>query len=175
MRAMRRRFDHKGAVCIACLLGTSGCERPVPLRQHTTTRAQDSAQNSTAADAATSDAMRSSSVVCPNKPALKVERTTDLRRECSLDGEYDATNYCVVAAALRGAGFKWDREFVVDESDSRDPIQLSKYRAPKGSLILNPRVHGEVVVDAEHSELHFYCTEVSQDHVRLVLRRVITP
>jgi len=122
-----------------------------------------------------SDATSLSAVACPGLPAPKVERITDLRRECSLDGEYNRTNYCIVAAALRGEGFHWDREFFVDETDSRSPIRLSKYHAPKGSLVVNPRVHGEVVVDAQYSEVHFYCTEVSRDRVRLVLHRIITP
>lgn len=177
MRAMSGGYA-LATFAVSLYTGAFGCERPTAVRQQSAAGAtvpHDSMQNPTDLDALTSDAPVTRSIACPSIPAPKVDRTTDLRRECSLHGAHNLTNYCIIAAALHAEGFQWSREYFVDESDSRSPIRLSRYRAPKGSLILNPRVHGEVVVDAQYSEVHFYCTEVLQDRVRLVLHRIITP
>jgi hypothetical protein len=175
---MSTRFNLSFGIVAACLsVGSGGCERPMTMHQQEVARTSvthDAAQAPTDLDSMPSDATRSSLVACPSIPAPKVERTTELRRECSLEGAYDTSNYCIVAAALRREGFNWDRVILVGEGDSRTPMRVSRYHAPKGTLILNPRMHGELVIDAPHHEVHFYCSEVLQDRVRLVLHRIIT-
>ena len=92
---------------------------------------------------------------------------------CHLAGLYDVHRVCAITQAFADAGKSWAETATVGVERSADRIEVSEYRLdPAGTLIVNPRENGEVVL-ATRQGWYFYCFSMHDDEARIVLRNIV--